>query len=118
LTTSSKAGFLILPKQTGKVASEPAGEKMMKTELSQLNSWKSRELLTVSEVAEWVRVHPKTVYRWIKDGRLEALQIGPRTSRVPEDAVEKFLHQAGYGVIPTPSGKNGKRQHERTHDEA
>ena len=113
-----RAGFLILPTKDGKAASESAGEEMMKTELSQLNSWKSRDLLTVAEVAEWARVHPKTVYRWIKDGRLEALQLGPRTFRVPEDAVEKFLHQAGYGVIPTPSGKNGRRQHERTHDEA
>ena len=40
-------------------------------------TWNARNLLTVPEVAEWARVHPKTVYRWIKDGKLEAIQLGP-----------------------------------------
>ena len=59
-------------------------------------AWNARNLLTVLEVAEWARVHPKTVYRWIKDGRLEAIQFGPRTFRVPEDAIGKFLNKNGY----------------------
>jgi len=33
-------------------------------------TWNARNLLTVLEVAEWARVHPKTVYRWIKEGKL------------------------------------------------
>jgi excisionase family DNA binding protein len=39
-------------------------------------TWNAQNLLTVFEVAEWARVHPKTVYRWIKEGKLEALQEG------------------------------------------
>ncbi len=39
-----------------------------------IGTWNARNLLTVLEVAEWARVHPKTVYRWIKDG-LEAIQF-------------------------------------------
>ena len=58
--------------------------------------WKARNLLTVLEVAEWARVHPITVYRWIKEGKLEAIQFGPRTFRVLEDAIGKFLHKTGY----------------------
>lgn len=58
-------------------------------------TWNARNLLTVPEVAEWARVHPKTVYRWIKQGKLEAIQFGPRTFRVPEDAISKFLHRTG-----------------------
>jgi excisionase family DNA binding protein len=60
------------------------------------DTWNARNLLTVLEVAEWARVHPKTVYRWIKDGRLEAIQFGPRTFRIPEDAIGKFLNKNGY----------------------
>ena len=60
-------------------------------------AWNARNLLTVLEVAEWARVHPKTVYRWIGDGKLEAIQFGPRTFRVPEDAIGKFLNKNGYG---------------------
>ena len=53
----------------------------------QLGTWNARNLLTALEVAEWVRVHPKTVYRWIREGKLEAIQFGPRTFRIPEDAI-------------------------------
>jgi len=66
------------------------------TALPPQGSWNTRNLLTVLEVAEWARVHPKTVYRWIKDGRIEAIQFGPRTFRIPEDAIGKFLHMNGY----------------------
>ena len=73
-------------------------------------TWNARNLLTVPEVAEWARVHPKTVLRWIKDGRLEANQFGPRTFRIPEDAVGQFLSQVGYTNMPSLPGKNGRRQ--------
>ncbi len=48
------------------------------------------------EVAGWARVHPKTVYRSIREGRLEAIQFGPCTFRVSEDAIAQFLRQTGY----------------------
>ena len=71
----------------------------METQISPqlLGTWNSRNLLTVPEVAEWARVHPKTVYRWIREGRLEAIQFGPRTFRIPEDAVSQFLRIDGLG---------------------
>ena len=73
-------------------------------------TWNARNLLTVPEVAEWARVHPKTVYRWIKEGRLEAIQFGPRTYRIPEDAVSQFLRQVGYANLPSLPKKNGTGQ--------
>ncbi len=65
--------------------------------------------MTVLEVAEWARVHPKTVYRWIREGRLEAIQFGPRTFRVPEDAIAQFLRLTGNERSAAGSGKNGRR---------
>ena len=56
-------------------------------------------LLTVAEIASWARVHPKTVYRWIHDGKLPAIQFGLRTYRVPENAVVEYLRQIGYGEM-------------------
>ncbi len=44
-------------------------------------------LLTVKEVAERLRVHPMTVRRHIKSGRLRSTHIG-RAVRIPEEAVE------------------------------
>ena len=61
-----------------------------------LDTWNAKNLLTLLEVTEWARVHPKTVYRWIKDGKLEAIQFGPRTFRIPEDAIGQFLNKNGY----------------------
>ena len=77
---------------------------------SQLGTWNARNLLTVPEVAKWARVHPKTVYRWIKEGRLEAIQFGPRTFRIPEDAVRQFLRQVENSDIPSLARKNGRGQ--------
>ena len=78
------------------------------TSTQQISSWNARNLLTVLEVAEWARVHPKTVYRWIREGKLEAIQFGPRTFRVPEDAIGPFLRQTGYAGQSSASGKMGR----------
>ena len=72
-------------------------------------TWNARNLLTVIEVAEWARVHPKTVYRWIREGKLEAIQFGPRTFRVPEDAIAPFLQQAGTETPPVRSDSARKQ---------
>lgn len=54
-------------------------------------------MLRVKEVADRLRVHPATVYRWIKDGHLEAIRYGKAMPvgttarggaiRVPESSV-------------------------------
>jgi excisionase family DNA binding protein len=48
------------------------------------------QLLTVSEVAEMLRVSDMTVYRLIKAGELRALQIG-KSYRLREEDVDAFL---------------------------
>ena len=73
-----------------------------------IGTWNARNLLTVFEVAEWARVHPKTVYRWIKDGRLEAIQFGPCTFRIPEDAIGKFLNKNGHSKSVADRKANGR----------
>ncbi len=79
------------------------------TSLPLAGTWNSRNLLTVPEVAEWARVHPKTVYRWIKEGKLEAIQFGPRCFRVPEDAIPQLLRKVGYSSLVLAK-KNGRGQ--------
>ena len=78
------------------------------TAIAQVGTWNSRNLLTVPEVAEWARVHPKTVYRWIREGKLEAIEFGPRTFRVPEDAIGQFLRQTGYENQQSTPRKAGR----------
>lgn len=40
------------------------------------------ELLTVAQAAEMLRVHRKTILRWVARGRLAAVRIG-REPRIP-----------------------------------
>ena len=53
------------------------------------------ELLTVSQVAKRLNVHPNTVRRWAEQAQLNVYRIGPRRDRRfrPED-VERFLHES------------------------
>jgi excisionase family DNA binding protein len=55
------------------------------------------EFLTRTEVAEFFRVHERTVDRWIESGSLKAYKLGTgRTSilRISKKEVEKFLKQS------------------------
>lgn len=53
----------------------------------------SVKFLTVAEVAASMRVSKMTVYRLVHNGELEAIRVG-RSFRVPEHAVETYLHKS------------------------
>jgi len=52
-----------------------------------------RRLLTLAEAAEEVRYSPRTVRRWIDDGRLRAIQVGGRGASIRVDSrdLERLL---------------------------
>ena len=60
------------------------------TELFQNN------LLTIQEVAEWAKVSTKTMYGWISDNKIPAIQLGNQTYRIPKIAIIAYLKQLGY----------------------
>lgn len=54
------------------------------------------DALTVPEVADLLKVHPATIYRAIKSGRLRATtrgsgQIRRTLTKIPRDAVAEYL---------------------------
>lgn len=55
------------------------------------------ELLTVTEVAERVRVSPELVRRWLRQGRLRGVRLGGTRLgwRIPEAELDRFLVAAG-----------------------
>lgn len=63
-------------------------------------------LLTVKEVAERLRISPRTAYLWIEEGRLPAIRLAERVTRVSEDAVEAFVASAS-GAAPYPMQAEG-----------
>ncbi len=52
-----------------------------------------KELLGVTEVAEYLGVGPITVYRWCREGRLPCLKVGKHW-RIRREAFEEFLRQS------------------------
>lgn len=52
------------------------------------------ELFTVKEVADKFRVKPRTVYRWLKAGRMSAIPTPGGHLRIPGDQVmQEFERQ-------------------------
>jgi len=50
------------------------------------------DLLTVREVARLLHVHPNTLRRWSKDGRIKAYRITARGDRrFKREEIERFL---------------------------
>lgn len=50
-------------------------------------------MLTVAQVAERLSVTPKTVTRWIEQGKLPALRFG-KIYRIEPEKLEKFIEDS------------------------
>lgn len=58
-----------------------------------------RDVLTVYELAEYLGLHPKTVYSYIAEGRIRAIRCG-RSYRIRHEWVEDYIRSA------SPNGTN------------
>jgi len=55
------------------------------------------ELMTLQEVADYLRVTEKTVYRLLKRGRIPAVKVG-RQWRFDKKSIDEWLHQNSVGT--------------------
>ena len=60
------------------------------------------DVMTVTEVAEYLRVNPQTVYRKAKAGELPAVRIG-RAIRFRKAELEEWMKTGSVGPRPTES---------------
>ena len=58
------------------------------------------ELLTLKEAARFLKVHERTVRRWVTIGQLRAVRIG-RTVRIRRDALQDLISREE--TLPAPS---------------
>lgn len=66
-------------------------------------------LLTVDEVAGRLSANEKTIRRWIKDGRLPAVNLGHRMGyRIRADDLDRFLSER-QTVSAAPERKDQER---------
>ena len=58
-----------------------------------MNSSKEGDnLLTLKQVAELLNVHPNTIRKWIKDGRINSYRISSRGDRrFRQNEIDRFL---------------------------
>ena len=52
-----------------------------------------REILTVKEVGEALRVHPSTLYRLVREGRIPAFRVGSEWRFRKEGIVRWMIEQ-------------------------
>ncbi|MHC1699933.1 MAG: helix-turn-helix domain-containing protein [Humidesulfovibrio sp.] len=59
-------------------------------------------LLTLKEVANILRIHPRTAYRLVQDGALAAIRVGTQW-RVTEEALHEYVSRGWRHWRPEPS---------------
>ena len=73
-----------------------------------------REFLTVREVCELLRIHPTTVYKLVKQGKIPSFRIGSywrfRTDVIERWMAEKSMYARQVRKV-IESGVNGKARH-------
>ncbi|MBU4312463.1 MAG: helix-turn-helix domain-containing protein [Candidatus Omnitrophica bacterium] len=59
---------------------------------------KAKQVMTVKDVASYLDVHPMTIYKYVKDGRIPAFKIGD-SWRIRKDSMQRWIKES--------EGKNG-----------
>lgn len=55
-----------------------------------------QEMLTPEEVAQKLKVSRRTIYLWLRQGRLKGVKVGDLW-RIPESALREFIKDGGQG---------------------
>lgn len=60
----------------------------------------TEQMYTVKEISELMQVHPLTVIRWIKSGKLQGLKVGGSKShwRVSRAELDRITGAVAHGV--------------------
>lgn len=56
------------------------------------------EMISLNEAASRLDVHYRTVRRWISEGRLSAVRVGPHLLKVDVTELEKLVRPVGGGA--------------------
>lgn len=61
-------------------------------------------LLTPRQAAQRLAVSPRTIYSWIEEGRLPAIRLSERVTRISEEALAAFIRAASGGAVLAAEG--------------
>ncbi len=49
------------------------------------------DVMTATDAADYLKVHIKTLYDWIRAGELRVIRLGPRSMRILKEDLRRFL---------------------------
>ncbi len=52
------------------------------------------EMLTADEVSNIMKVHIRTVRKWVKDGKIAVVEIGSREYRIRRSELNRFISES------------------------
>jgi excisionase family DNA binding protein len=64
------------------------------------DGWEMPQLMTVEQVADFLRVDKQTVYNWIDAGILEAFSLGERRVRIKKSVLKELIDASLIGAPP------------------
>ncbi|MFW5500654.1 MULTISPECIES: helix-turn-helix domain-containing protein [unclassified Maridesulfovibrio] len=70
----------------------------------------SPTLYTVREIADTLRIHPRTAYRLVQEGKIRGIKVGSQW-RVPESSLLEYI-ESGLQAAPK-KGKDDKKGSEQ-----
>lgn len=53
---------------------------------------KAKQVMTVKEIAEYLDVHPMTIYKYVQEGKIPAFKIGA-SWRIRRDSIKKWMDE-------------------------
>jgi excisionase family DNA binding protein len=56
---------------------------------------KAKQVMTVKEIAEYMGVHPMTIYKYVQGGKIPAFKIGA-SWRILRDSIKKWIEENEY----------------------
>ena len=54
---------------------------------------KSNQVMTVKDIADYLHMHPMTIYKYVKEGKIPAFKIGA-SWRVRRDSIQKWIKKS------------------------
>ena len=79
----------------------------MGTAKSERHAKVPHDLMTVREVAKYLRVKPSTIYEWAKDGKIPAAKVG-RLWRFHREEIDAWVRSGGGNPKEQQRGKAGR----------
>jgi hypothetical protein len=62
----------------------------------------NRTLYTLNEIAEWARLHPKSIKKWIEEENIQVVHLGRNKKRIREREISNYLNESGFEISISP----------------